>query len=42
MLSAKIEFCPLDGYLSSSTAIVLHKQCICVKCFQAIALSSKK
>ena len=26
MLSAKIEFCPLDWYLSSPTAIVLYKR----------------
>ena len=44
MLSVKIEFCPLDWYSSSPTAIVLYKRmyCICVKCFQAIAKSLKK
>ena len=42
MLSVKIEFCPLNRYSSSPTAIVLCKYCICVKCFQAIAKSSKK
>ena len=26
MLSVKIEFCPLDWYSSSSTAIVLYKR----------------
>ena len=42
MLSVKIKFCPLDWYSSSPTAIILYKRCICVKCFQAIAKSSKK
>ena len=42
MLSVKIEFCPLDWSSNSPTAIVLYKKCICVKCFQAIAKSSKK
>ena len=44
MLSVKIEFCPLDWYSSSPTAIVLYKKMysICAKCFQAIAKSSKK
>ena len=42
MLSLKIEFCPLDWYSSSLTGIVLYKECICVKCCQAIAKSSKK
>ena len=43
MLSVKIEFCPLDWYSSSPTAIILNtKECMCVKCFQAIAKSSKK
>ena len=42
MLSVKSEFCPLDWYSSSPTAIVFYKECICVKCFQAIAKSSKK
>ena len=26
MLSVKIDFCPVDWYLSSSTAIVLYKK----------------
>ena len=38
MLNVKIEF----WYSSSPTAIVLYKEYICVKCFQAIAKSSKK
>ena len=43
MHSVKIEFCPLDWYLSSATTIVLYMcKCICVKYFQAIAKSSKK
>ena len=42
MLIVKVEFCPLDWYSSSPTAIVLCKYCICVRCFQAIAKSSKK
>ena len=45
MLSVKIQFCSLDWYLSSPTTFVLRsytKKCICVKCFQAIAKSSKK
>ena len=42
MLSVKIEFCPLDWYSSSPTAIVLCKRMYMCKCFQAIAKSSKK
>ena len=44
MLNVKMEFCPLDWYSSSPTAIVSYKKCtcICVKCFQAIAKSLKK
>ena len=43
MLRVKIELCLLGWYSSSSTAIVLYnRMCICVKCFQAIAKSSKK
>ena len=42
MLNVKIEFCPLDWYSSSPTAMFYTKECICVKCFQAIAKSSKK
>ena len=44
MLIVKIEFCPLDWYSSSPTAIVLCKilYILYVKCFQAITKSSKK
>ena len=43
MLSVKIEFCPLDWYSSSPTAIsFVQQKCTCVNCFQAIAISSKK
>ena len=44
MLSVKMDFCPLNWYSSSPTAIVLYKKCTCifVKCFQAIAKIKKK
>ena len=43
MLCVKIEFCPLDWYSSSPTAIVLYNiMYVCAKCFQAIAKSSRK
>ena len=42
MLSVKIEFCPLDWYSSSPTAIVLYKRMYMCKMLQAIAKSSKQ
>ena len=42
MLIVKIEFCTLDWYSSSPTAIVLCKILYMCKFFQAIAKSSKK
>ena len=42
MLSVKIEFCLLDWYSSSPTAIVLYNRMFMCKCFQAIAKNSKK
>ena len=41
MLSLKIEFCPLDWYSSSPTAIVLYKNRMYMKYFQAVAKNSK-
>ena len=42
MFSVKIEFCPLDWYSSSPTAMFYITECTCVKCFEAIAKSSKQ
>ena len=42
MLSVKIGFYPLDWYSSSLQQLFYTTECICIKCFQAIAKSSKK
>ena len=42
MLSVKIEFCRLEWYSSSPQQLLYTKEFICVKCFQAIAKSSKQ
>ena len=42
MLSAKIEFCPLDWYSSSSTAIVLYKRMYMCKMFPSNRQKLKK
>ena len=42
MLSVKIEFCPLDWYSSSPTAIVLYKRIYICKMFPSNRQSSKK
>ena len=42
MLSVKIEFCPLDWYSSSSTAIVLYKRMYMCKMFPSNCQKLKK
>ena len=42
MLSVKIDFCRLIGIQAVQQQLFYTKECICAKCFQAIAKSSKK
>ena len=42
MLSVKIEFCPLDWYSSSATAIVLYKRMYMCKIFPSNRQKLKK
>ena len=42
MLIVKIEVCSLIGIQAAQQQLFYAKHCICVKCFQAIAKSSKK
>ena len=42
MLSVKIEFCPLDWYSSSPTAIVLYKRMYMCKMFSSNRQKLKK